>query len=482
MIYLCVFLTILAIVFVYDVTQKKHTIHRNFPVIGHLRNLLEKIGPELRQYWIANNREELPFSRRHRSWVYASSKQENNLTGFGTDVDMDQPGHVLIMHNMMPKKQDPKSELEQHLVMCKKIIGQHRHKPYQPMSIVNISAMSFGSLSAAAVEAMNRGAGLAMCYHNTGEGGFSKYHDFGADVVFQIGTGYFGVCDSKGNFDLQKLKELCQSHSNIKAIEIKLSQGAKPGKGGILPAAKMSKEISNARGIPKGQSAISPNAHSAFTDIKSMIGFIELITNETGLPVGIKSAVGKLDDWYELAYIMKDTQKGPDFVTIDGGEGGTGASPHSFADHVSLPFNEAFTSVYKIFKKAGLTDRVVFVGSGKLGLPANAIKAFAMGCDLINVAREAMLSIGCIQAQVCHTNRCPSGVATQNKWLQRGLDPDLKSYRCYNYIKQLRKEILEMSHACGHSHPSDFDTHEVLMATGDIKRYKTLEEIYGYKK
>lgn len=482
MIYLYVLLIFLAIVFVHDVTQKKHSIHRNFPVIGHLRNLLEKIGPELRQYWIANNREELPFSRRHRSWVYASSKQENNLTGFGTDVDMDQPGHVLIMHNMMPKKQDPKSELEQHLLMCKKIIGKNRRKPYQPMSIVNISAMSFGSLSAAAVEAMNRGAGLAMCYHNTGEGGYSKYHDFGADVVFQIGTGYFGVCDSKGNFDLQKLKDLCQSHPNIKAIEIKLSQGAKPGKGGILPAAKMSKEISRVRGIPTGQSAISPNAHSAFSDIKGMIDFIELLAKETGLPVGIKSAVGKLDDWYELAYVMKDTHRGPDFITIDGGEGGTGASPHSFADHVSLPFNEAFTSVYKIFKKAGLTDRVIFIGSGKLGLPANAIKAFAMGCDLINVAREAMMSIGCIQAQVCHTNRCPSGVATQNKWLQRGLDPDLKSYRCYNYIKQLRKEILEMTHACGHSHPSDFDTHEVLLATGDIKRYKTLEEIYGYKK
>lgn len=472
------------ILFLYDILQKKHSIHHNFPVIGHLRNLLEKIGPEMRQYLVANNREELPFSRRHRSWIYASAKKQNNYTGFGTDMDLTQPGHIIILNKMMASKLIKNVDNVQELgvLPCNKIVGSNRRKPFKPKSIVNISGMSYGALSSAAVEAMNFGAKIAGCYHNTGEGGFSKYHDLGADVIFQIGTGYFGVCDADGVFKEQKLLDITGAHSNIKAIEIKLSQGAKPGKGGILPAVKMTDEIAKARGIPMGKAAISPSTHSQFSNMVEMVDFIERIAELTGLPVGIKSSVGKLDDWYELAFIMSNTGKGPDFITIDGGEGGTGAAPASFTDHMSLPFNEAFTSIYKIFKTSKLTDKITFIGSGKLGLPANALKAFAMGCDMINVGREAMLSIGCIQAQTCHTNKCPSGVATQNKWLVKGLDSNLKGVRCANYITTLRKEIHEMTLACGQQHPTLLNTEDIMMATGDKQRYETLKDLFGYSK
>ena len=265
-------------------------------------------------------------------------------------------------------------------------------------------------------------------------------------------------------------------------LELKLSQGAKPGKGGVLPAAKITAEIAEIRHVPIGKDVISPASHSTFSDIPGMIDFIEAMAEKTGLPVGIKSAVGKMEQWVQLADYMLKTGKGPDFITIDGGEGGTGAAPPSFADHVSLPFVYGFSKVYQIFQKRGLTDRITFIASGKLGLPESAVMAFAMGADLINIGREAMLSIGCIQAQICHTNRCPSGVATQSKWLQAGIDPALKSERFYHYIKTLTKEILEISHAAGYEHPCQFTMEDVDLAMGDNNRIQTLQEAYGYKK
>lgn len=465
-------LSVIALIAVYDVLQRKHTIMHNFPVIGHIRYLFEKIGPEIRQYFIASNREELPFSRRHRSWIYASAKNENNLTGFGTDMNFNEPGHVIIKNRMIPVQ----SENVGHLP-CLKVIGPHRKRPYRPKSIVNISGMSFGALSGKAVESLNGGARLAGCYQNTGEGGLSDYHKQGGDVIFQFGTGYFGVCNEDGTFSLAKLLSLVASNPCIKAIEIKLSQGAKPGKGGIMPAAKMTEEIARVRGIKGGKAAVSPSKHSAFSNVEEMVDFIEKVARVTGLPVGIKSAVGSLDEWRELSTIMIAKQIGPDFITIDGGEGGTGAAPASFTDHMSLPFDEAIHSVINEFSYPSLNG-LVFIGSGKLGLPANAIKAFALGCDMINVGREALMSIGCIQAQSCHTNRCPSGIATQNKWLQSGIDPTLKSVRTSNYIKQLRKEIHDMTNACGYHHPTEFKKQDILIATGDHKRFMSMEEIY----
>ncbi len=479
-------LFILSIIAVKDILQKKRTVVHNFPVIGHLRYMLESIGPEIRQYFVANNREELPFNRRQRGWIYASAKKENNFEGFGTDQDMTSPGYVLIKPAMLTHKLpvDHINLKEPSFVPCAKVIGLYnkRKKPFRPKSITNISGMSYGSLSATAVQSMNLGAKKFGCYHNTGEGSLSPYHSNGADVIVNIGTGYFGVRDLDGKFSMEKLVEMTTKNPFIRALELKLSQGAKPGHGGVLPAAKVSAEIAKIRNVPMGVDILSPGYHTAFNNIEEMLVMIEDMAENTGLPVGIKSAVGKMELWEELAEMMAKTGKGPDFITIDGGEGGTGAAPPAFADHVSLPFTFAFSKVYQIFKKHGLTDRVVFIASGKLGFPSSATMAFAMGADLINIAREAMMSIGCIQAQVCHTNRCPSGVATNNKWLQSGIDPALKSERIYNYFKTLNKEILEIAHACGYEHPCQLTMDDVDIAEGERNKTMSLKESYGYYK
>ncbi len=476
----------LLLVAIRDVIQKKHAISHNYPVVGHLRYWLEKIGPELRQYIVANNREELPFNRSQRSWIYASSKRQNNYQGFGTDQDQSAPGFVFINPTMIPFKlpEGHPNLSDNNLVPCAKVMGIHnkRKRPYRPKSIVNISAMSYGSLSAKAVESLNKGALKAGCYHNTGEGSLSKHHEYGSDIVFHFGTGYYGVRDDEGNFSMEKMVKLVDAHQQIRAIEIKLSQGAKPGKGGVLPASKITKEIAEIRHVKMGEDVLSPANHSAFSNIPELLDFIEDIASNTGLPVGFKSAVGKLDMWEQLTDLMLERNVGPDFITIDGGEGGTGAAPPSFANHVALPFVYAFASIYKIFERKGLTNRVVFIASGKLGFPSGSLMAFSMGADLINVAREAMMSIGCIQAQVCHTNTCPAGIATQKKWLQNGIDPTLKSERFYNYIKTLRKEILEITHAAGYEHPCQMTMTDVDMGMGDNNYTTTLDEIYSYKK
>ena len=466
--------------------NKYHAVSHNFPLIGHIRYMLESIGPELRQYIVANNREELPFNRIERSWIYASAKNENNYKGFGTDRDIFKPNYIFINNSMLPFKveKDNPHYKNPYFLPCAKVMGSYnnRRRPYRPTSIINVSAMSFGSLSARAVEALNKGCALAYCYHNTGEGGLSPYHKQGADVVFHFGTGYFGIRDDEGNFSMEKLVKLVNDNPQVRAIEVKLSQGAKPGKGGVLPGAKITKELAEIRHVPLGKDVLSPPVHSAFTGIQGLVEFVESIAQATGLPVGIKSAVGRTNEWIELARIMKETGTGPDFITIDGGEGGTGAAPPSFADHVSLPWIFGFAEVYKIFKKEDLCERIVFIGSGKLGFPAAASMAFSMGADLINVAREAMMSIGCIQAQLCHTNRCPTGITTQNKWLQRGLNVEDKSVRAHFYFKNFRKELIEMTHACGYEHPCQFTMDDVDLAVGDKNLIKTLAQSFMYHK
>ncbi len=478
-------LIILAIIFVYDVfLQRKHIIQHNFPLVGHIRYWLERIGPELRQYIVANNREELPFNRSERSWVYASAKKQNNYQGFGTDQDIHQHSYVFINNAMLPFKPAKDHIYNTHpdILPCAKIMGPHRKKPFRPKSVINISAMSFGSLSGRAIESLNRGAHKAGSYHNTGEGGLSKYHKTGADVVFQIGTGYFGVRDENGNFSLDKLKQLVSDYPQIKAIEIKLSQGAKPGKGGVLPAKKITREIADIRGIEMGKDVISPSTHSTFDDIEGLINWIEEIADATGLPVGIKGAIGKIILWEKLAHSMSKDGRGPDFITIDGGEGGTGAAPPSFANHVSLPFIYGFAKVYKLFQKFEITDRVVFIGSAKLGFPSKAVMAFAMGCDMVNVAREPMMAIGCIQAQKCHTNGCPTGIATQNKWLESGININDKAERTATYLKTFRKELLSLTHAGGYEHPCQFTMQDVHMALDDANLTSTLADTFKYEK
>ena len=383
----------LAILALRDIIQRKHTITHNFPVIGHIRYLFESIGPEIRQYFVANNREELPFNRIERSWIYASAKKENNYEGFGTDRDIYAHQHIFINNAMMPYQigKDHPNRKDMSFLPCAKVIGAYnnRRRPYRPASVINISAMSFGSLSAKAVESLNKGVKIADAYHNTGEGGLSPYHSYGGDVVFHFGTGYFGVRAEDGGFSMEKMKALVKDNPFIRAIEVKLSQGAKPGKGGVLPGKKITPEIAKIRGVEVGKDVLSPPTHKAFSNVPQLVDFIEAIAEETGLPVGIKAAIGKLDQWKELADIMLKTNKGPDFITVDGGEGGTGAAPPSFADHVSLPWVYGFSDLYKLFQNKGLADRIVWIGSGKLGFPAKGAMAFAMGVDCINVAREA---------------------------------------------------------------------------------------------
>ncbi|QDG50555.1 FMN-binding glutamate synthase family protein [Persicimonas caeni] len=447
----------LLLVALYDLFQRKHAILRNFPVIGHLRYILESVGPELRQYIVTDNDSERPFNRDERRWVYASSKKQNNYFGFGSDNSIDLlPNYLVIKHSAFPFAGHDQTHCDPTVAIpCSKVWGaaRGRAKAFRPDTTVYISAMSFGSLSAAAVESLNKGAAMAKCLHNTGEGSISKHHDHGADLVWQIGTGYFGCRDAHGNFCLDELLERVERFP-VRALEIKLSQGAKPGHGGVLPAEKITPEIAKIRGIPMGKDCLSPAGHSAFSNTDELLDFVEMLADATGLPVGIKSAVGDLGFWVELADMMQDGERGVDFITIDGGEGGTGAAPLAFADHVSYPFKTAFPRVYRIFAERGLADDVVFVGSGKLGFPQTALFAYAMGCDMVAVAREAMLSIGCIQAQRCHTGHCPAGVATQNKWLMRGLDPTLKSARFANYVATLQSEILDLTHACGLPHPA----------------------------
>lgn len=480
-------LFLIALIAIRDIFfNKHHTIQHNFPVIGHIRYMLESIGPELRQYIVANNREELPFNRRERSWIYASAKEQNNYQGFGTDQDIHSPGYIFINPSMLPfqtKKGHP-NETDKSFLPCAKVMGTYnkRKRPFRPMSVVNISAMSFGSLSAAAVSSLNKGAHKAGCYHNTGEGGLSPYHSHGADVMFHFGTGYFGVRSPEGNFSMEKMKELVEKNPFVRAIEVKLSQGAKPGKGGVLPGKKITAEIAGIRGVEKGKDVLSPARHTAFSNVAELLDFVEEIAEQTGLPVGIKSAVGSLKLWEELADLMLSSGKGPDFITVDGGEGGTGAAPPSFADHVALPFVYAFSKIYKLFQDKGLAERIVFIASGRLGLPAPAMMAFAMGADLIHVAREAMMSIGCIQAQICHTNRCPTGIATQSKWLQRGINTQLKSERFYQYNKTIRKEMLEITHAAGYEHPCQLTMEDIVMGMGDNHYTKSLRETFGYEK
>lgn len=470
MTWLWILLAFVVLVAVYDLVQKRHAILRNFPLIGHFRYWLEAVGPELRQYIVTSNNEERPFSRDDRRWVYASSKNANNYFGFGTDQDLEmRPNHLIIKHSTMPRvlpdRHDPLYSLP-----FAKVIGAHRKraKAFRPSSIVNINAMSYGSLSGPAVEAMNRGCATARCLQWTGEGGVSQYHQKGGELVWQIGTGYFGCRDARGRFDLARFKDVVASNP-IRMVEIKLGQGAKPGLGGVLPAAKITPEVSRIRGVPMGADCVSPPGHTAFAGIDGLLDFVEELAAETGLPIGIKSPVGLLDFWTELAQRMAREDRGVDFINIDGGEGGTGAAPLVFSDHVALPFKIAFTRVYRVFAERELHEQVVFLGAGKLGFPQTGLFAMAMGCDGINVAREAMLAVGCIQAQRCHTGHCPTGVATQNKWLMRGLDPMSKADRLANYLVSFRKELTQLSRACGVLHP----------ALVGAKHFEILDERFG---
>ncbi len=436
--------------FVQDVTQKKHAVLRNYPVIGRLRYLFEKQGEYFRQYFFAGDRDEMPFNRATRAWVYRVAKKEDGagLIGFGSTYDIKAPGAILFVNAPFPvqeweKKPTPPLTIGE---------GWCMH-PFTARSLVNISGMSFGAISKPAVRALSRGAAEAGCWMDTGEGGLAPYHlEGGCDVIMQIGTAKYGIRDDQGNFSPERAKELGKV---VKAFEIKLSQGAKPGKGGVLPGGKVTSEIAAIRGIPEGKDSISPNRHRDVANTTELLDQVAYLRTLTGRPVGIKTAIG---GWWFLNDIAENVLRrgleyAPDFIVIDGGEGGSGAAPQALFDHMSLSIEEGLPRAADVLYESGLKDRIRLVASGKLVTSARAAWALCVGADFINTARGFMFSLGCIQALRCHTNTCPTGITTHNARLQRGLVVEEKFQRVANYATGMNHDIEMIAHSCGVEHP-----------------------------
>ncbi len=437
--------------FVQDVTQKKHTILRNFPVIGRLRYLFERQGEYFRQYFFANDREEMPFNRAIRSWVYRLAKDEGGAIGFGSTNNLSEAGNLIFVNAPFPVLE------EERMPTPPKIVGEGWcREPFVAHSVVNISGMSYGALSAPAVQALARGAAAAGCWIDTGEGGLSDHHtEGGADVIMQIGTAKYGVRDAQGRLSDARLRELA---SRVRAFELKLSQGAKPGKGGVLPAAKVSEEIARIRGIPVNKASISPNRHPDVGNVDELLDMLAHIRDVTGKPVGVKTAIGGWAFMHQLgdAVQRRGIELAPDFLVIDGGEGGTGAAPQALMDHMALPIAEALPRVVDALIETGLRDRIAVVASGKLVTSAKAAWALCAGADFVNTARGFMFALGCIQALRCHTNTCPTGVTTHNRRLQRGLVVEEKFQRVANYCRNINAEIDMIAHSCGLRHAREF--------------------------
>jgi glutamate synthase domain-containing protein 2 len=437
----------LAFIFISDITQKKHGVLRNYPVIGHLRYFFEQLGEYFRQYFFAGDRDEMPFNRSTRAWVYRLSKNEGGVIGFGSTYDLHQPGALVFVNHPFPVLE------EERLPTPSLVLGEGYAKlPFEARSIVNISGMSFGAISAPAVRSLSRGAAVAGCWMDTGEGGLSPYHlEGGCDVIMQIGTAKYGVRDAQGNLNPDRLVELGKV---VKAFEIKLSQGAKPGKGGVLPGKKVTHEIAQIRGIPEGRDSISPNRHRDISNVNDLLDKIAFVRDLTGRPVGVKTAIGGWRFMNDLAEAVhkRGLEHAPDFLAIDGGEGGSGAAPQALADHMSLSIDEALPRVVDALIETGLRQRVRVIASGKIVTSARAAWALAAGADFINTARGFMFSLGCIQALRCHQNTCPTGVTTHNKRLQRALVVEEKYLRVANYCNGMNREIDMIAHSCGVRH------------------------------
>lgn len=459
-----------------DITQKRHSVLRNYPVIGHLRFFLESLGEYFRQYFFLGDREEMPFNRATRGWVYRMAKNEGGIIGFGSTYDIHQPGALLFVNAPFPVLE------EERLPMPAMVIGEaYCHQPFIARSAVNISGMSFGAISQPAVEALSRGAAMAGCWMDTGEGGLSPHHLVGAcDIMFQIGTAKYGVRDAQGRLDPARLRELA-AHESVKAFEIKLSQGAKPGKGGVLLASKVTPEIAAIRGIPEGMDSLSPNRHYDIGNMNELLDMVARVRDLTGKPVGIKTAIGGWLFMHELreAIARRGLEVAPDFLAIDGGEGGSGAAPQALADHMALSISEALPRVVDSLLEADLKDRIKVIAAGKLITPAKAAWALACGADFVNTARGFMFSLGCIQALRCHTNTCPTGITTHNPRLQRGLVVEDKAERVANYCRNMNKEIDMMAHSCGLHHAREFRREHVRVTRGDGAT-EALSQIFPY--
>lgn len=445
-----------------DLRQNRHAVLRNYPVIGHMRFLLEYIRPEIRQYFLEGDNEAAPFSRAQRSLVYARAKGDSDKRPFGTQLDVSADGYEWINHSMAPSRIESQD--------FRITIGQTGNGCTQPYSasVFNISAMSFGALSANAILALNQGAKTGGFAHDTGEGSISAHHrTHGGDLIWEIGSGYFGCRDDQGQFNAEKFAANARD-PQVKMIEIKLSQGAKPGHGGVLPGPKVTAEIAAARGVPQGVDCVSPAAHSAFSTPLQMMGFIQQLRELSGgKPVGIKLCIGHPWEWFALVKAMIETNLVPDFIVVDGAEGGTGAAPVEFTDHVGAPLQEGLLLVHNTLKGAGLRDRIKIGCAGKVVSAFDMARMMALGADWCNSARGFMFALGCIQAQACHTGHCPTGVTTQDAHRQQALHVPSKAERVANFHAQTLHALKEIVQAAGLSHPGDITAHHIVRRVND---------------
>lgn len=467
-------LAVLAVISMYivDVTQKRDAIRRNYPVVGRFRNLFTILGEFFRQYFFAMDREEMPFNRAERDWVYRSSDGGDNTVAFGSTRNLNPVGSPIFVNCAYAQLDEETS------VAPPVTIGPYARHPYTAQSIINISGMSYGSISKPAVQALSRGAKLANCWMNTGEGGLSPYHlEGGADIVFQIGTAKYGVRDMAGGLSDDKLREVA-AHEQVRMFEIKISQGAKPGKGGILPAAKVTPEIAKIRGIPVGQPSISPNRHPEVNNNLALLDLIAHVRDVTGKPTGFKAVIGA-HGWLEglcEEINRRGIESAPDFIAIDSGDGGTGAAPMPLMDNVGLLIRQSLPLVVDILTKHGLRDRVKVIAAGKLITPAEVAWAYCAGADFVTSARGFMFALGCIQAMKCNKNTCPTGITTHKKSLQRGLDPADKAVRVMNFVAKMHYGVGVIAHSCGVAHARALKRYHVhlVQANGLAKSFDEL--------
>ena len=436
---------VIVVFFIIDVTQSEDAVRRNYPVIGRFRYLFSTLGEFFRQYFFAMDREEMPFNRAERDWINKSAQGSDNTIAFGSTRLLSEPGTPIFVNCPFPMLDEDTRRAPP------VVIGPLCREPYEAPSIINISAMSFGAISRPAVRALSSGAKMAGCWMNTGEGGLSPYHlEGGCDIVFQIGTAKYGVRNNDGGLDDEKLRNVT-AHQQVKMVEIKMSQGAKPGKGGILPGAKVTKEIAGIRGIEAGKDSISPNRHPEIDNDGELLDFILRVREISGKPTGFKAVIGGYG-WLEtLAKEIhaRGIESAPDFITVDSGDGGTGAAPMPLMDNVGLPIKESLPIVVDILTRYGLRDRIRVIVSGKLVTPAEVAMAFCLGADFVASARGFMFALGCIQSLKCNKNTCPTGITTHKKSLQKGLDPAEKSVRVKNFVNKIRYGTGLIAHSCG---------------------------------
>ncbi|GBE43684.1 ferredoxin-dependent glutamate synthase 1 [bacterium BMS3Bbin10] len=450
--------------FIADITQRRNAIRRNYPVIGRFRGLFIKLGEFFRQYFFALDREEMPFNRAERDWVYKSSEGEDNTAAFGSTNNLNIPGAVIFVNAPFPTEENEGTPAPP------VVIGPGCPAPYEAQSILNISAMSYGAISQPAVCALSRGAKLGGCWLNTGEGGLSPYHlEGGGDLVFQIGTANYGVRNADGTLDFEALREVA-AYEQVKMIELKLSQGAKPGKGGLLPGVKVTAEIATIRGIPEGEESISPNGHPGVDNVSELLDHIGRIREAAGKPAGFKTVIGETQWLDEMCEEIRrhGIEHAPDFITIDSGDGGSGAAPMALMDNCGLLIREALPLTVDILARNGLRERIKVIASGKLITPAEVAWAYCAGADFVNSARGFMLALGCIQSMRCNKNTCPTGIATHDARLQAGLDPRSKAIRVKNFVERMRKDVGIIAHSCGVAHPRALKRHHcrIIQANG----------------